>query len=162
MKCPKRLQVSNYIQTPFGHRTSVTVRVAFRSGNFHVYSASITRSDPCRPLDIVLCRMLAENESHDGDTSPERDGKHPPMSASASQRKDLRCAAPRASNPFRRRHAKAAPAPSWIVQEAGVRDQLQVRAKGVPPSIAKRTGGVLQLDSFAPVHLPEYGLALGS
>ena len=44
----------------------------------------------------------------------------------------FRCAAPRASNLFRRRHAKAAPAPSWIVQEAGVRDQFRVRAMGVP------------------------------
>jgi hypothetical protein len=58
-------------------------------GNHHVYAASFARpAGPCRPLDVILCRVLAENDNHDGDARPGRKGNPHLRVCLRSQRKD--------------------------------------------------------------------------
>src|SRR4051794_967277 len=62
-----------------------------REGNHHVHTASSARpGSRRRPLDVVLCKMRAENEGREGDASAGGKGNTHLRMRVRSQRKDQR------------------------------------------------------------------------
>ena len=66
--------VSNFIQTRLENELSLIPRSLSERGRFHhVYHADTGR--PCCPRDVILSRLLAQNENRYGNTDPQWERK---------------------------------------------------------------------------------------